>query len=331
MGDVSWIKIKVDMFDDEKIKLLQALPEGDAILVIWVSLITLAGKSNSKGYLLINEDLPYTDEMLSTIFRKQISVIRLALSAFENFGMIERNSGAIFLVNFDKHQNLDRLNEIKEYNRIKQKEHRERLRLSSDMSKNFQNDSQENVIDMSLTSRLCQGIEEDIDIDKDKEKEKDISFAKKGDTLVNVKKVQKYDWNLIKDTYNRICKDLPEIRCIDDKRKSKINTLMNAFDKDKILPSASIYQRLEYVFNLADESDFLSSRKQMNTWCNFDWLISSVNAIKVIKGNYRNTCNGITEEKIKPNRSNKFNDYPQRSYSTQDYMEFEKKLINKTV
>jgi predicted phage replisome organizer len=325
MGDVSWIKIKVDMFDDEKIKLLQALPEGDSILIIWISLITLAGKSNAKGYLLVNEDLPYTDEMLATIFRKPISVVRLALSAFENYGMIERTSGAIYLVNFEKHQNLDKLNDIKEYNRIKKREQRDRLKLSN----NSQDTCQRNVLDMSMTSQPCQDTEEDKEIEKDI----NISSSNEEDSQSDPKNVTKHDWNKIKDTYNTICKDLPKIRCIDDKRKSKIKSLMNAFDKAKILPSTSLYQRLEYIFTLADESDFLSGRKQPNTWCGFDWLINSTNAIKVIEGNYKNQS-GSNEGTVKSNTiikpNNRFNNFPQRTYSAQDYADMERKLINRS-
>jgi hypothetical protein len=67
---------------------------------------------------------------------------------------------------------------------------------------------------------------------------------------------------------------------------------MNAFDKAKIMPSTSVYQRLDYIFTLADESDFLSGRKSPNSWCGFDWLINSTNALKVIEGNYKNTGGG---------------------------------------
>ncbi|WP_342082555.1 phage replisome organizer N-terminal domain-containing protein, partial [Enterococcus faecalis] len=43
MAEISWIKLKTTMFDDEKIKLIQSMPEADAILVIWIRLLVLAG------------------------------------------------------------------------------------------------------------------------------------------------------------------------------------------------------------------------------------------------------------------------------------------------
>ena len=32
MGNIKWIKLNVDMFDDEKIKSIQSMPEGDSLL-----------------------------------------------------------------------------------------------------------------------------------------------------------------------------------------------------------------------------------------------------------------------------------------------------------
>ena len=49
MAEVKWIKLNVDMFDDEKIKIIQAMPDGDSLLVVWIKLITLAGKTNDGG------------------------------------------------------------------------------------------------------------------------------------------------------------------------------------------------------------------------------------------------------------------------------------------
>ena len=107
MADINWIKLRVDMFDDEKIKIIQSMPEGDAILVIWIRIIALAGKCNAKGLVLIEDEFPYSDEMLATIFNKPLATVRLALGTFEKFRMIERTEKGIYISNFEKHQNTE--------------------------------------------------------------------------------------------------------------------------------------------------------------------------------------------------------------------------------
>lgn len=125
MSDVWWIKLATAMFDDEKIKLIETLPDGDSLLVIWVKLLCQAGKVNSNGYIFLTKDIPFTDDNLVTLFRKPISTIRLALATFEHFQMITIDpKGIIYLPNWSKYQNLKGLDDIREQTRIRVQKHR---------------------------------------------------------------------------------------------------------------------------------------------------------------------------------------------------------------
>ena len=89
MAEVKWIKITTDVFDDEKILLIESMPSADSIITIWFKLLILAGKQNNNGVFMMSNKLPFTDEMLATIFRRDLNTVRLALKTFEEFGMIE--------------------------------------------------------------------------------------------------------------------------------------------------------------------------------------------------------------------------------------------------
>ena len=126
MADVKWIKIVTDIFDDEKVLLIESFPEHDAIIVIWFKLLCLSGKMNNSGVFMMNDKIAYTEEMLSTIFRRPINTIRLALRTFEEFGMIEMVDNVITIPNWSKHQTLDQLEERKEYMRDYMQKYREK-------------------------------------------------------------------------------------------------------------------------------------------------------------------------------------------------------------
>lgn len=126
MADVKWIKITTDIFDDEKMLLIESLPEADSIIVIWFKLLCLAGKMNNSGVFLMNNRIAYTDKMLSTIFRRKESTVQLALKTFEQFGMVEVVDNVITIPNWDKHQSLDSYEKKKERDRIYQQERRQR-------------------------------------------------------------------------------------------------------------------------------------------------------------------------------------------------------------
>ena len=129
MSEIKWIKITTDIFDDEKMCLIDALPDHDAIIVIWIKLITLAGKLNRKGVLAISKNIVYTDEMLAQTFRRPLNTVRMALEVFENFGMVEKIDGVIMLPNWEKHQNIDGMEKIKEQNRNRAARHRQKQKL----------------------------------------------------------------------------------------------------------------------------------------------------------------------------------------------------------
>ena len=156
--EVKWIKIVTDLFDDEKILLIEALPEADQVIVVWLKLLCLAGKVNNDGMIIFNEKMPYTDEMLATIFRRKLSTIRLALETFEKLGMVEIIKNTICIPNWEKHQNVEGLEKIREQRKIRQQKYRKNHKLLN------------NNVDVTLHN----GTEEDRE--EDKEEEKNILF-----------------------------------------------------------------------------------------------------------------------------------------------------------
>lgn len=166
MSEIKWIKITTDIFDDEKMCLIDALPDRDAIIVIWIKLITLAGKLNRKGVLAISKNIVYTDEMLAQTFHRPLNTVRMALEVFENFGMVEKIDGVIMLPNWEKHQSIDGMEKIKEQNRNRAARHRQKQKL---LAQNNESNVISNVTDnVTVTHGNA--------LDKDKELDKDIEI-----------------------------------------------------------------------------------------------------------------------------------------------------------
>lgn len=162
MSDVKWIKIVTDIFDDEKIMLIEAMPEPDGIIVIWFKILCLAGKQNNGGVLTLNGRMPYTDEMLATIFRRPVTLVRMALGAFQNLGMIEIVSGAVTIPNWGKHQNLEGIQNRRDYMSGYMRDYREKQKLLA-----------ESTSSKCLRKPNVSDIELDRDIEGDKELDKE--------------------------------------------------------------------------------------------------------------------------------------------------------------
>ena len=161
MAEVKWIKITVDMFDNRKIRHLRRLPEGNNIVLIWVMLLTMAGRCNAGGMIFLTENIPYTKKMLADELDFEESTVHLALEALERFGMISTNGNLLAITGWEEYQNTGKLAEIREYNRIAKQKSRAKQKLLHDVN------------DKSMTSQTCQDtdIEEDKDIDIEEEKE----------------------------------------------------------------------------------------------------------------------------------------------------------------
>lgn len=305
MADINWIKLRVDMFDDEKIKIIQSMPEGDAILVIWIRIIALAGKCNAKGLVLIEDEFPYSDEMLATIFNKPLATVRLALVTFEKFRMIERTEKGIYISNFEKHQNTEGMEKIREQARIRKQREREKKRalleagntpaLPENSSENPET-LPENVTD-NVTSHVTSRVTEREVTKQNKNKNKNIYNISSNEDIVETsektsevpdRKSERLSYDEIMKDFHATCPDLPGIRALNDARKTKIRSLVKELDKLKIFPGVEPEKKLHVIFQAAQNSDFLSGRSGKWNGCSFDWLINKTNALKVLEGQYQN-------------------------------------------
>lgn len=167
MADVKWIKIVTDIFDDEKILMIEQLPDADTIIVLWFKLLCLAGKQNNRGVFLIRDSMPYTDEMFAAVFRRPINTVRLAMKTFSDFGMVEIINGVVAIPNWAKHQNIEGMERRQEYMKTYMRDYREQQKALASGK--------------HLHKRLCkQNVSEtDIDKDIDKDKEKIVSGTTK--------------------------------------------------------------------------------------------------------------------------------------------------------
>jgi predicted phage replisome organizer len=266
MAEVKWIKIATDIFDDEKILLIEGLPDAYAIITVWFKLLCLAGKKNNGGVFLMNDKIPYTDKMLATIFRMNESTVKLALNAFEQFKMIEIVEGIITIPNWNKHQTLDAYERKKERDRLYQEERRAKQRALIEKSSDK---SSERTSDVAVS-------------DIDKEEDKDID--KERDIRGN-----RVDYQQIADMYNATCVSFPRLTRLSEKRKRAIKARLRKYSIDDI----------QRVFEIAEESDFLKGENNRNWSADFDWMMNDTNMAKILDGKYANRKSTASSKKAK--------------------------------
>ena len=181
MADVKWVKLTTDMFDNRKVKHLRRLPEGNNIVLIWVMLLTMAGRCNSGGMIFLTENIPYTPKMLADELDFEENTVLLALQALEQLDMIVTDNGFFTIAGWEEYQNADKLAEIRAKDR-------ERKRLKRAQAKALLAES----TDVHGMSTDCPHIEEEKEEDKEKEFHSFIHSAESEEDLSSPTYHRKY-------------------------------------------------------------------------------------------------------------------------------------------
>jgi predicted phage replisome organizer len=176
MAEVKWVKLTTDMFDNRKIKHLRRLPEGNNIVLIWVMLLTMAGRCNSGGMIFLTENIPYTPKMLADELDFEETTVSLALKALESLDMIVTDNGVFAIAGWEEYQNADKLAELRAKDR-------ERKRLKRAQAKALLGES----TDVHGHSTDCPYIEEEKEEDKEKEFHSFVHSADNNDDYVQKK------------------------------------------------------------------------------------------------------------------------------------------------
>ena len=175
-GSVKWVKLTTDMFDNRKIKHLRRLPEGNNIVLIWVMLLTMAGRCNANGMIFLTENIPYTPKMLADELDFEENTVILALNALEELNMVVTNQGFFTIAGWSEHQNIEGMDKIREQARLRQARFKAKQKaLPGNVSGN-------------VTVTLSNVTEED----KDKEREEDKEIYQSIVSYLNEKAGTKY-------------------------------------------------------------------------------------------------------------------------------------------
>ena len=168
MADIKWVKLATDIFDNRKIKHLRRLPDGDRLTLIWIMLITVAGRANMGGGLYLTEGLPYTAEMLADELGFEEDTVARALETMEQLHMLEEKRGVLRVVGWEEHQSVEGLEKIKEQNRLRKQRQREKIPPCDMMSRDMSRDSHVTEgVTSHVTVTQCHATEEE----EEKEKE----------------------------------------------------------------------------------------------------------------------------------------------------------------
>ena len=92
-----YLRLKDNFFDSDELKILESMKDGYLYSNILLKLYLRSLKNDGK--LVVNERIPYSADMLSSITGHQVGTIKQALSIFKDLGLIDvLDNGAIYML-----------------------------------------------------------------------------------------------------------------------------------------------------------------------------------------------------------------------------------------
>lgn len=266
MAGVAWVKITTDMFDNRKIKHLRRLPDGNNIVLIWVMLLTMAGRCNAGGMIFLTENIPYTPKMLADELDFEENTVILALQALEQFQMIVTDGERFRIAGWEEYQNIEGLEKIREQNRLRKQRQRERQKLLA-------GDSHGTITGHHAT-------EEEREEEPDREEDKEILTVSK-DT------VRSTDVQRVVDAWNALGLNTVKDIKPNTKRYTQFRKRVKDYGIDTILEA----------IRQIPKSSFLNGGGKKGFVITFDWFIAPNNFVKVLEGNYADRQSNLKNTK----------------------------------
>lgn len=125
-GKYYWLKLKRDFFKRHDIRIIESMQNGTEYILFYLKL--LCESVDHEGNLRFSENIPYNDEMLSTITNTNVDIVRSAVKVFTELGMMEiLDDGTFFMTEVQKMIGSASNSE----SAIKQKRYRDRLKQSN--------------------------------------------------------------------------------------------------------------------------------------------------------------------------------------------------------
>lgn len=193
-----YLRLKEDFFEDDAIKIIEAMPDGYLYSNILLKLYLKSLKFNGK--LMFNERIPYNPEVLAVITRHSVGIIEKALDIFKNMGLIEIfDNGAMYMLDI---QNFigKTSTEADRKRSYRDKIEQEKAGLTGQMSG-------------QISDKSIPEIEIDIEIEKE----------------IELEKKKEINYQLIADMYNNTCVSFPKVTRLSENRKKAIKARLNTY------------------------------------------------------------------------------------------------------
>ena len=120
--------INPELMENENLRIIESMPNGEAVALIFYKLVCLAARQNKNGAFIMDNGKPYTPEMLASILGKAQRTVKRALTVLCDFGLVNCSEGVFSIAGFSVKGSDDAAERKRERDRRYQANRRARLK-----------------------------------------------------------------------------------------------------------------------------------------------------------------------------------------------------------
>lgn len=139
--NVKWIKFILGCTDGRSFKKMRKAIIGgvnyrDKLEAVWFELLDFAGQCNRDGAFIDEREIPYKNlDDIACMINREPDELELCMKFYVNEGMVEIIDDIYMLSNWHKYQNTKYFTDKREYDRIKQREYRQKKKEIAEQQK----------------------------------------------------------------------------------------------------------------------------------------------------------------------------------------------------
>ena len=269
-----YLKLKENFFDSEEMIILQSMQDGYIYSDILMKLYLRSLKN--EGKLMFKDVIPYTPDVLATVVRHQVGTVEKALDLFRKLGLVEvLDNGAIYMMDIQNFigESSTEADRKRKYRAKIEQEKSNKIALIEDVGQMSGQMSSKcpdkNPPELEIEKEI--DIEIDIEIEKKKREKKKTTDSSESPSSSSSKQVDEFI-----SLYHDVCKSLPKVRIVTDKRKKAIKTLLSKISLEEV----------KEAFEIIEKTPFLKGDNDRGWKPNIEFLVKHDNIIKILEGFY---------------------------------------------
>lgn len=94
--------ISTSFFDEEKVKALRSVKDGNTFVLLYLMLTAGVIKNETDGQLQLSDSIPYNETIIASLYNLPVQMVKQSMEMLIRFGFVARENGILSIKNYEQ-------------------------------------------------------------------------------------------------------------------------------------------------------------------------------------------------------------------------------------